>query len=31
MFVLPTNPKAVAIVGVAFSNILIDLMFPFLL
>ena len=29
MLVLPTNPKAVAIVGVTFSGIFIDLMFPF--
>ena len=31
MFVSLTNPKAVTVVGVAFSGILIDLMFPFLL
>ena len=31
MLVLPTNPKAVTVVSVAFSGILIDLMFPFLL
>ena len=31
MLVSPTNPKAVAIVDIAFSGILIDLMFPFLL
>ena len=32
MLVLPTDPEAVAVVGVAFSGILIDLMFfPFLL
>ena len=31
MLVLLTNPKAVAVVGVAFGGILIDLMFPFLL
>ena len=31
MLVLPTNPKVVAIVGIAFSGILIDLVLPFLL
>ena len=31
IFVLPTNPEAVAVIGVAFSGILIDLMFLFLL
>ena len=31
MLVLPTNSKAVAVVGVAFGGILINLMFPFLL
>ena len=31
IFVSPINPKVVAVIGVAFSGILIDLMFPFLL
>ena len=31
IFVLPINPEAVAVVGIAFSGILIDLTFPFLL
>ena len=31
MLVLLTNPKVVAVVGVTFSGILIDLMFLFLL
>ena len=31
MLVLPTDFKVVAVMGVAFSGILIDLMFPFLL
>ena len=29
IFVLPTNPKAVAIVDIAFGGILINLIFPF--
>ena len=29
IFVLSTNPKAVAIIGIPFSGILINLMFPF--
>ena len=29
IFISPTNPKAVAIIGITFSGILIDLMFPF--
>ena len=31
ILVSPTNPKAVAVIGVAFGGILIDLMFPDLL
>ena len=31
IFILPTNPKAVAVVSITFSGILINLMFPFLL
>ena len=31
MLVSPINPKAVAVVGIAFGGILIDSMFPFLL
>ena len=31
IFISPINPKAVAVVGVTFSGILIDLMFLFLL
>ena len=31
IFVSPTDPEAVAVVGVAFSGILIDLLSPFLL
>ena len=31
MLVSSTDPKAVAVVGIAFGGILIDLMFPFLL
>ena len=31
MLVLLTNPKAVAVIDIVFSGILIDLIFPFLL
>ena len=31
IFILPTNPEAVAIMGIAFSGILINLVLPFLL
>ena len=31
ILVLPTDSEAVAVIGVAFGGILIDLMFPFLL
>ena len=31
IFVLPTDPEAVAVVGVTFGGILIDLVLPFLL
>ena len=31
MLILPINPKAVAVIDIAFGGILIDLVFPFLL
>ena len=31
IFVLPTDPKVVAVMSIAFGGILIDLVFPFLL
>ena len=31
MFILPTDPEAVAVISVAFGGILINSMFPFLL
>ena len=31
MFISPTDSEAVAVVGIAFSGILIDLVLPFLL
>ena len=31
IFILLTDPEAVAVMGVAFGGILIDLIFPFLL